>query len=302
MALTEGNYALEFLLSEAPGQRTREAGVVLSGQNLVAGAVVAKANKVQAAAPIPTIVGTGTGLMSALTFGKAVQTGSYVITLTATSSTAAFSVVGPDGVALSAGAVGTAYVSDHLSFTIANGGTMTTGDVYTVVITAGGTPVLVGTGTGVVSAFSNGPDAQNGTYRVQLLATSATGEFEVIAPDGSKLKRGQVATAYTSSHINFTLANGGTMTSGDYFNYVVTKGTGKLVAYAPLTYDGRNVPVGVLSYGADATSADVDASYIARGDAEVSAERLTWGATVSAAQKLVAATQLEALGITVRYP
>ena len=38
--------------------------------------------------------------------------------------------------------------------------------------------------------------------------------FEVIAPDGSKLKRGQIATAYASSHVNFTLANGGTMTSG----------------------------------------------------------------------------------------
>lgn len=301
MALTEGNYALEFLLSESPGQRSREAGVVLSGQNLVAGTVVAKANKVQAAAPIPAIVGTGTGAMTALTFGQFLQTGSYFITLLATSSTAAFSVVGPDGVALSNGAVGTAYVSDHLSFLISSAGTMTIGDVYTVVVTAGGTPVLVGTGTGVVSAFSLGPDAINGTYRVQLLATSATAEFEVISPDGDKLKRGQVATAYVSSHVNFTLSNAGTMTSGDYFNIVVTRGTGKLVAYAQLTYDGRNTPVGILSYDTNATSTDQDASYIARG-AEVSSERLNYGTSVSAARKLIVDAQLANLAITVRYP
>ena len=72
---------------------------------------------------------------------------------------------------------------------------MTAGDAYTVVVTAAGTPVLVGTGSGTVSGVSLGKDAQNGTYRVQLLATSPA-EFEVIAPNGSKLKRGQVATAY----------------------------------------------------------------------------------------------------------
>ena len=141
--------------------------------------------------------------MSALSFGPDVKVGSYVITLTATSSTAAFTVVAPDGVALANGAVGTAYSSSHLSFLISNGGTMTTGDAYTVVVT-GRYAGPGGTGTGAVSGVSLGKDAQNGTYRVQLLATSATAEFEVIAPDGSKLKRGQVATAYTSSHVNFT--------------------------------------------------------------------------------------------------
>lgn len=220
----------EFIINEFDPSFNREAVTVLSGQNLVAGAVLGQITKAISASPIPTIVGTGTGLMSALTFGPDVQTGSYVITLTATSSTAAFSVTAPDGTVLPAGAVGTAYVSTHLSFSIANGGTMTTGDVFTVVVTAGGTPVLVGTGTGVVSGFTLGPDALNGTYRVQLLATSATGEFEVIAPNGAKLKRGQVATAYTSDHVNFTLANGGTMTSGDYFNIIVAKGSQKVVA------------------------------------------------------------------------
>ena len=298
MAITESTYALEFLLSEAPGARSRDAGVLLSGQSVVAGRVLGKITKAIAAAPIPTIVGTGTGAMTLLTFGPDVQTGSYVITLTATSSTAAFSVTAPDGTVLPTGNVGTAYTSTHLSFLISNAGTMTTGDVFTVVVTAGGTPVLVGTGTGVVSAFSLGPDAQNGAYRVQVLATSATGEFEVIAPDGSKLKRGQIATAYASSHVNFTLANGGTMTSGDYFNIVVANGSGKYVALTPTTYDGRHIAAAIAAVTSDATSADQDFAVITR-DAEVSSALLGWGSCTTA-QQATATNQLAAVGILAR--
>lgn len=298
MALSESNYALEFLLSEAPGGLSRDEGTLLSGQSLIAGAVVGQITKAIAAAPIPTIVGTGTGLMSALTFGPDAQTGSYVIALTATSATAAFSVTAPDGTVLPTGNVATAYTSTHLSFLIANGGTMTTGDVFTVVVTAGGTPVLVGTGTGVVSAFTLGPDAQNGTYRVTVLATSATGEFEVIAPDGSKLKKGVIATAYASNHVNFTLANGGTMTAADYFNIIVAKGSGKFVAVTPATYDGRHVAAGVIVNTCDATSADQDTVVIAR-NAEVSSARLGWG-TLTTAQQATATAQLAARGILVR--
>lgn len=296
---TEGFHNLEFLLGEGPGDRSREAGVLLTGQNLESGAVLGQITRAQAAAPIPAIVGTGAGAMTALTFGPAVQTGSYVIRLLATSATAAFSVTAPDGTLLPNGAVGTAYVSDHLSFLASSAGTMTLNDTYTVVVTAGGTPVLVGTGTGVVSAFSLGPDAQLGAYRVQLLATSATAEFEVIAPDGSKLKRGQVATAYASSHINFTLSNAGTMTSGDSFVMIVANGSGKYVAYTPFTYDGRHVPAGLLGYATDATDADQDVAVFVRDCAAKSAA-LTWGASVTSAQKAFATTQLAARGIVLR--
>jgi len=123
----------EAVLSDS-GNISYENVAVGSGADLVSGAVLGKKNFVQAAAPIPTIVGTGTGLMSALTFGPDVQVGSYVITLTATSATAAFSVVAPDGTALPAGAVGTAYKSTHLSFLISNGGTMTLGDYFNIVV------------------------------------------------------------------------------------------------------------------------------------------------------------------------
>ena len=298
-AKTETIGAGEFLLSYESGF-SLDAATVASGENLATGTVIGRKTKRQAAAPIPTIVGTGTGLMSALTFGPDVKVGSYVITLTATSSTAAFSVVDPDGIALKAGAVGTAYSSSHLSFLISNGGTMTTGDAYSVVVTAGGTPVLVGTGTGVVSSFTLGQDAQLGTYRVQLLATSATAEFEVIAPDGSKLKRGQVATAYASSHVNFTLANGGTMTTGDYFNFVVATHTKQIVAWDPTATDGSQDPAGVLFKAVDASSAATAGTIVSRF-AEVNGSLLAFKSGISAAaQAACKARQLPAINIIAR--
>lgn len=277
---TEPVHAGEWLASYL-NTLSLDAVTVASGENLVAGAVVGRKTRRQAAAPIPTIVGTGTGLMSALIFGPDVQVGSYVITLLATSATAAFSVTAPDGTALANGAVGTAYSSSHLSFLISNGGTMTTGDSYTVVVTAAGTPVLVGTGTGAVSGVSLGQQAQLGTYRVTLLATSATAEFEVIAPSGAKLKRGQVATAYASDHVNFTLANGGTMTSGDYFNIIVEKNTQQVVAWDPTATDGSQVPAGVLFGAVNATSAALAGLLVARM-AEVKGALLTFKSGVSA--------------------
>lgn len=284
----------EAVLSDS-GNISYENVTVGSGADLVSGAVLGKKNFVQAAAPIPTIVGTGTGLMTALTFGPDVQVGSYVITLTATSATAAFSVVAPDGTALPAGAVGTAYKSTHLSFLISNGGTMTLGDAYTVVVSAAGTPVLVGTGTGTVSGVSLGKYAKRGTYRVKLTATSATALFEVQGPNGL-VGTGNVATAFASDHVNFTLANGGTMTLGDYFNIVVANQanvTGRYYAYDPTAVDGTQEPVAVLVQPAAAASVAVSANAVARL-AEVKLDKLTWKANVSAAQKIAAAKQLAA--------
>lgn len=289
----------EFILSDS-GPLSYESVTLASGAgSLVAGSVIGLSTKRQAAAPIPTIVGTGTGLMSALSFGPDVQVGNYVITLLATSATAAFSVVAPDGTALPNGAVGTAYTSSHINFSIANGGTMTTGDAYTVAVTAGGTPVLVGTGSGTVGSFSLGKNAQNGTYRIQLTSTSATSPFVVTAPDGSILPNGAVATAYTSSHINFTLANGGTMTAGDYFNFVVANGTGQASLFDPTATDGTQVPYGVITHTADASSTTaLVTAFVRLGMVKI--DNLTWKATVTAAQKRAAYKQLLANFVVAR--
>lgn len=289
----------EHLIAEWSREYSNEEITVLSGQDLKGGAVLGQITAAQAAAPIPAIAGTGTGAMTALTFGPSVKTGSYVVTLLATSATAAFSVTGPGGIALPNGAVGTAYRTPDISFLVSSAGTMTIGDSYTVVVTAGGTPVLVGTGTGVVSGLSLGPDAQRGTYRVQLLATSATAELEVTAPDGSKLKRGQVATAYTSNHINFTLSNAGTMTSGDYFNVIVAAGSGKYVAVAPTTFDGRHRAAGVLWAAVDASAGDTKGAATVRGPVVHEAAALGWG-TLTSSQIADGRSQLLAIGIVTR--
>jgi hypothetical protein len=274
----------EFILQDSGIISYDDVTIASGAGELVPGSVIGLSSKRQAAAPIPTIVGTGTGLMSALSFGPDVQVGSYVVTLLATSATAAFSVVAPDGTALPNGAVGTAYKSSHINFSIANGGTMTTGDAYTVVVTAGGTPVLVGTGTGVVSGFSIGPKAMNGTYKVQLTTTSATSPLVITAPDGSTLPNGAVASAYTSDHINFTLSNAGTMTAGDYFNIVVANGTGKAALFDPTASDGTQMPYGIITHGVDATSADVAVTAFVRLGL-VKKDVLTFKSTVTAAQK-----------------
>jgi len=297
-SFSEGNYAAEFLITEGPNQYSREAVTVASGQTLTAGAVLGKITKRQAAAPIPAIVGTGTGLMSGLTFGPDVQVGSYVITLTATSATAAFTVVAPDGAALPTGNVATAYKSSHLSFTIANGGTMTLGDAFTVVVTAGGTPTLIGTGSGVVSAITLGKNAQLGTYRVRLQATSATAQFEVQGPSGL-VGMGNVATAFTSDQINFSLANGGTMTLGDYFIIVVATHSNQATAFSPLAVDGSQHPAGILLDAVDASTAAKAGTAIVRF-AEIKTAKLAFAATVTAAQQAAALTQLKAIGLIAR--
>jgi len=297
--LTETTHAGGHILSEPDGLRGRVNGTLILGQNRVAGAVLGQITKALAAAPVPTIVGTGTGAMTALTFGPDIQVGAYVITLLATSATAAFSVVAPDGTALPNGVVGTAYVSTHISFLVSSAGTMTIADAYTLTVTAGGTPVLVGTGTGVVSGVSLGPDAQNGAYRVQLLATSATGEFEVIAPLGRKLRRGQVATAYTSSHVNFTLANGGTMTIGDVFYIIVAKGSLKWTVLAPTTYNGSHVAAGVLYAAVNATDADQQC-VLTTNNTSLNINELIWPATIGTAGRATAYAQLAERFVTAR--
>lgn len=281
----------EFVLSDHGGISYESVALNSGSGTLNAGSVIGRITKRQAAAPIPTIVGTGTGLMSGLTFGPDVQVGSYVITLTATSATAAFTVTAPDGTALPTGNVATAYKSNHLSFLIANGGTMTTGDVFTVVVTAGGTPVLVGTGSGTVSGVSLGKYAQRGTYKVRVLATSATGAFDVTGPDGKSVGEGNIATAFTSDHVNFTLANGGTMTLGDYFNIIVAGyTTPEALLWDPTAVNGVNEVYGVTTHAADASGTVAVLTRLA----EIKTAALSWKSTVTAAQKAEAYRQMAA--------
>ena len=134
-----------------------------------------------------------------------------------------------------------------------------------------------------------------------LLATSATAEFEVIRPNGAKLKRGQVATAYTSSHVNFTLANGGTMTSGDYFNFIVATHNKQVVGWDPTATDGSQEPAGILYRAVDASSASAAGTIVVSVGRGQGGSLLAFKSGVSAAaQTACKARQLPALNIIAR--
>src|SRR5262245_16758545 len=99
--LTEGQHAGEFVVSLAPKTLSREKIVVLSGQNLKAGAVVGRVNKGVGRVSTPTVVGTGNGTATLVYAGPEVEVGNYVLTLkTVVTNGGVFGLVSPSGKAL----------------------------------------------------------------------------------------------------------------------------------------------------------------------------------------------------------
>lgn len=314
--LTEGRHAGEYLVSEPNGYQGREQITVISGQDLEAGAVIGLITKALAAAPIPTVSGTGNGTMSAVKGGPSVKTGNYVVTCTATATHGGtFSVVDPDGdsltdLELTAGAGNsTSYSDDQISFTITDGSTdFAEDDAFTIAVTAGGTPAVVGTGNGVMSAITLGKLAQNGTYRVEFTAAGTNaGTFSVIAPNGEIIGLSETITggaggtaAFTSDHMNFTITDGSTdFAAGDYFHIVVAAGSGKATAWSPTAVTGQQVAAGILYDAVDASSADKKGVITAR-DTEVNGAELTYFTGATDGDKALAKSQLAELGIIVR--
>ena len=313
-ALTQSARSAEFLLSEAPGSLSREAVVVASGAGaLVPGSVLGRVTKRLAAAPIPTVSGTspGNGTMTNLAFGPDVQVGTYALAcITAASNGGIFSVTAPDGTALPNATVGTAYKTSHLSFLLNDSSQdFTTAARFNVVVTAGGTPAVEGgTGNGAMSAITLGKNAQLGGYRVTLkAAVSHGGDFDVIAPDGSQVggrflmgTTTGTAASFASDHINFTLTDDTDFILGNYFNVIVAGyAAPQAKLWDPAAVDGTQEAWGLLVDACNAASAAQDAVVIVR-QAEVSATKLAWKSTVTAAQKPEAYRQLAAAGVIVR--
>ncbi|KKM72008.1 hypothetical protein LCGC14_1424840 [marine sediment metagenome] len=309
--LSEGKNAGEFILSEAPGDRSRENVTVLSGENLKAGAVVGRVNKGVGKADIPAVVGTGDGVMSALFAGPEVEKGSYVVTCTvAATDGGTFSVTTPSGKLLPNAVVGTPYVSRHVNFNIADGSAdFIVGDVFTIVVTTGA-PAVVGTGTGNISGLSLGPDAKPGQYRVECIeAITNSGEFKVVSPDGETVAVGYIVAGAGGTlvlanqrQLNLTITDDTTdFAVGDFFEVFAFNelALGKVVAWDPTTFDGRDDAAGVLYDNVDATSADKAGVIVAR-HAVVRKNDLDWAAAIAAGQKESAYLDLEALGIIAR--
>lgn len=134
---TEGRYAAEFIVSEAPGTRSREVGVLAMGENLEAGAVLGKITR--AGATVAAVAGnTGNGTIAAPTVGAA-KVGVYrAICIEPAVNAGAFSIEDPDGVQVGVATVGVAFAGGGLAFTIADGATdFVAGDSFTITIAAG---------------------------------------------------------------------------------------------------------------------------------------------------------------------
>lgn len=208
MELNENPRAGDFLLSEANGTFSRENGILKSGNNLLAGAVVASLLSAIGA----KASGTGDGTIGAVTLGASAEVGTYVLTCTATASNA--------------------------------------------------------------------------------------GTFSVQTPSGEYLPNLTVGVAYASSHINLTVADGGT----DWGAGAVIKVTVSPNGYTeldPAEDDGSQIAAGVLWDNTDATSADA-ACVVIRRNAEAKADGLVWPAGITEDQKSTAIAQLNELGIVLR--
>lgn len=307
--LTEGQHAGEFLAWEATSFK-REAVTVLSGQSLSPGAVIGRVSKGIGRAVGSAVTGTGNGTLGSIFAGPEIQVGTYTLTCTAAATNAGtFSVTCPDGKALPGATVGSAYVSRHVNFTIADGSTdFVVGDAFTITVSTTA-PVVSGTGNGTISALSLAADAKPGRYRfVCTTATTNGGTFTVTGPDGDVLgiftmtAGAGTATAFTTRQINFTLTDAGTdFAAGDVFEVVVFNqlSGGKAVAWDPTTFDGRHDASGVLVSAVDASTADKSGAIIAR-DAVVMKGALQWGASITAAQKESAYLDLAKRGIIAR--
>jgi len=314
--LTEGQHAGEFVLTEAYN-RSRENVTVLSGQNLKAGAVVGRVTMGVGGVSTPTVVGTGNGTASQVFAGPEVELGNYVLTCTAAvANGGVFSLTTPSGKALPAltltpGAGGTTvYTSRHINFSITDGSTdFAVADVFTFVVSTTA-PLVIGTGNGIISGLSLGPDAKTGTYRVEVIAVVTNGgEVKVVGPDGDTVAVGFIVAGAGGTlvlanqrQLNLTITEGSTdFALADAFNVCVFNqlAGGKAVVWTPGTYDGRHVAVGLLYDNVDASASDLPGVLITR-DAEVTKADLQWGAAITAAEKESAYLDLAARAVIAR--
>lgn len=190
------------------------------------------------------------------------------------------------------------YRSRGVAVIIAGSGIVKPGAVLGKVSTGAANAAAKGdnTGNATISAVTLGAGAKAGLYTVEF--TAAT-KFDVIDPDGFKVKSGTTGKAYADD-IGFTVSAGGTaMVAGDTFNITVVPGMAKYAPYNPAAADGRQIAAAILYEGCDATSTDVRRTLTVR-DTEVHAEVLVWIEGITDEQKSAALASLATVGIVGR--
>ena len=239
--LSEFRHSGGFIVSEAHGTLSRDTITYVNTGSVdvqvVAGTVLALSSEGSDAVVTPAGAGTngantGTGTITAPTFGAQAKPGVYKITFTGATT---FTVTDPTGdVLTTTGATGTAFLDAQLGFTITAGGTaFVAGDGFAITVPpllsrfqdvaeTVITPKSGNTGNGAITALSFGNTFRTGTYTVAL--TSATA-FTVTDPGNTVVGAGTVGTAFSATELGFLLSAGtAAFVSGDAFYIVVPAG------------------------------------------------------------------------------
>lgn len=136
---TEGNYLSDVIQSEGADGISREKVTVLSGQNLLIGAVLGKITKTCPAIGTADPGNTGNGTCTDVTMGAKAKIGTYTLQCTATAANAGtFEVRDPDDNLLPPATVGVAYGSSQINFTLNDGAVdFIVGDIFEIDVTDG---------------------------------------------------------------------------------------------------------------------------------------------------------------------
>ena len=158
------------------------------------------------------------------------------------------------------------------------------------------------TGDGAMGAITVGVRAKVGVYELICIEPGTNlGTFLVIDPDGVVVGVMTVASAFSSLHLSFTLADGATdFAAGDRFTVTVTEGASKWVAFDQDLTTGEQFVDGILRDAVTAPDGTDAAGTVLVRDAEVNQNEITWPADITAAEQVEAEHQLRQLGIIVR--
>lgn len=184
--------------------------------------------------------------------------------------------------------------------TIASGQDLEVGAVLGQILTSSETHAG-NTGNGVLGSVTFGSKAMAGIYTLTCtVAATNAGTFKLTTPNGETVPQLlTVAVAYTSDHLNVTLADGSTdFIVGD--NFLVTVATGNCEALDQTATDGTQNPLGILLANVDATGGAVKSAAVVRGEVIINTDGLKWNNTIATAQKNVAIAQMKRNGLVFR--
>jgi hypothetical protein len=173
--LQEAWFSGGFLISEANGFQSRDAGMISNTgtADVVLDAGLVLTDTSAGTASIVAGTNTGNGTLGSFAPGGEIADGTYVIKLTAATT---FAVAAPNGDALPAGTVGTAYADAQIGFTVTAGGTaFVAGDSFTITVRPADLDYVPWTGTGLPSAilFNRTVVPASGTKKATLITRNA---------------------------------------------------------------------------------------------------------------------------------